>query len=210
MTEIVYSRVAEAEEMIKALCEKQPKLLWRVRPQTVAVYGNETKERPENKKEVAKIKCVKGVEKAIMQDNNIPIRYHIDIYWSDWRTWKENKKQGVLIHELLHIHEDVGKLIKHDIEDFSVLIDKTGAKMDRYDNFPNVLLEDVEFDLSLLPKTEEVEEEGDEIPEEEVEKKKRGRPKKIAEETEEGEEKKPVEDKSEGKEEGAEGEDNVF
>lgn len=186
MAEPVYSRITEAEEMIKALCERQPKLLWRVRPQMIAVYGNETKERPDGCKEDAVIKCIKGIDKAIMQDNNIPIRYHIKMYWSDWRKWDDKMKQGVLVHELLHVHEEVGKLIKHDIEDFSILIDKIGAKGNRYENFPNLLLQDnIEFDLSLLPKTEEPEEEKDEIDEEEVaEKKKRGRPKKVAEKEE--------------------------
>lgn len=174
MSEKVYSRVKEAEDMIKQLCEKQPKLLWRVRPQTVQVYGVENKERPEGNKVLAKIKAVKGVEKAIMQDANLPVRFHIDLFWSDWRNWKENKKQGVLVHELLHIHEEPGKLIKHDTEDFRIILDKIGVKDDSYDNFPNLLLEDVKFDMSLLPKTEEIdEEEKDEIDEKEIEKKKK-------------------------------------
>jgi hypothetical protein len=170
----------------------------------IAVYGNETKERPDGCKEDAVIKCIKGIDKAILQDNNIPIRYHIKMYWSDWRTWKESKKQGVLVHELLHIHEEVGKLIKHDIEDFSILIDKTGAKGDRYENFPNLLLQDdVEFDLSLLPKTDDPDEDKDEIDEEEVaEKKKRGRPKKeVAADVKE--------EKKEVSEEGTEGVDDT-
>ena len=178
MTEKVYSRVTEAEEMIKALCEKQPKLLWRVRSENVQVWGVENKERSESNKTLAVIKVIKGVEKAILQDANLPVRYYINLYWSDWREWKENKRQGIIIHELLHIHEETGKLIKHDVEDFGILLDKASAKPDRYDTFPNVLLSDVEFDLSLLPKTEEAdEEENDEI-NEEIEKKKRGRPKK--------------------------------
>lgn len=32
MSEKVYSRIIEAEEMVKALCEKQPEVLWYVRP----------------------------------------------------------------------------------------------------------------------------------------------------------------------------------
>lgn len=179
MSEKVYSRVMEAEEMIAKLCEKQPKLLWRVRPQTVQVWGVENKERADGNKTLAKIKAVKGVEKAIMQDANLSVRYHLDIYWSDWKQWKENQKQGILIHELLHIHEEPGKLIKHDIEDFRILLDKTGVKDDSYENFPDVFINDVEFDMNLLPKTEEIEEEEkDEIDEEEIVKRKRGRPRK--------------------------------
>jgi len=177
MSEPVYSRITEAEEMIRELCKRQPKMLWRVRPNMIAVYGNETKERPDSCKEDAVIQCVKGINKAIMQDNHIPTRFHIKIYWSDWRTWKENKKQKVLVEQLLRVHEEAGKLIKPDVEGFRIILDKTGVKDDSGENFPNLLLEEVEFDLSLLPKTEDAEEENDEI-NEETEKKKRGRPKK--------------------------------
>jgi len=200
MAEKIYSRVIEAEEMIKAICEKYPKVFWRVRPQTVQVWGVENKDRSKKDKTLAKIKAVRGVEKAIMQDANLSVRFHIDLYWSDWREWREEKKQGVLVHELIHVHEEPGKLIKHDIEDFSIVVDQTGAKGDRYDNFPNVLTKDVEFDLSLLPKTEEVDEEDkDEIDEEEAEKKRHSFSKKAVE----------ITDKANGVVK-ADDEDNVF
>ena len=35
-------------------------------------------------------------------------------------------EDGTLIHEMMHIHEDGEKIVKHDLEDFSPLVDKFG------------------------------------------------------------------------------------
>lgn len=180
MSEKVYSRIIEAEEMVKALCEKQPEVLWCVRPNMVAVMGIENKERSEKNKVLAKIKPIKGCEKAILQANNIDTRYIIEAYWSDWREWDEKKRQWIIFHELLHIHSEIGKTIKHDCEDFKLVLDKVGVNWIDSKELPNLILGDVKFNLELRPSMEEVDEEAkDEIDEEEVaEKKKRGRPKK--------------------------------
>lgn len=196
MSEKVYARITEAETIIKQLCEKQPEVLWCVRPDMVTVMGIENKERSEKNKTLAKIKPIKGCEKAILQNNNIPIRYIIEMYWSDWREWDEKKRQWILFHELLHIHSEVGKTIKHDCEDFKIVLDKVGVNWTTSKDLPNLLLGDVKFDLELRPSMEEVEEEDkDEIDEEEVEKKKRGRPKKEVPAE-------PKEEKKEGEPEG--------
>ena len=158
MSEKVYSRVTEAEEMVKSLCKKYPDVLWCVRPEMVAVYGIENKERPENCKVLAKIKPVKGVEKAIMQDNNIPIRYTVDLFWSDWREWKEAKRQWIIFHELLHIHSEISKTIPHDIMDFRIILDRIGVFGYDSETLPNLLLSDVKFNLSLRPSMEDAEE----------------------------------------------------
>ena len=150
-TEKQYSRVTEAEEIIVKLCEKQPDVLWTVKPNTVAVLGIENKERNEKNKILAKIKPIKGCEKAILQDNNIATRYIIEIYWSDYREWSEKKKQWVLFHELLHIHQDIGKSIKHDCEDFKIILDKVGVNWVDSDNLPNLIDDDIEFNLDLRP-----------------------------------------------------------
>jgi hypothetical protein len=143
----------------------------------VAVYGVENKERSESNSVLAKIKPIKGIEKTIMQDNNISIRWIIDLFWSDWREWNEAKRQWVLFHELLHIHSEVGKSVKHDLETFRIIVDKIGVLEYNSENLPNLLLTNVEFNMDLRPKIEE-EEEKDEISEEEVEEKKKKRMKK--------------------------------
>ena len=158
-TEKVYSRVSEAEDMVKKLCEKQPDALWCVKPENVAIYGIENKQRSEKNKTLAKIKPVKGEEKAILQDNGIPIRYLITLYWSDWREWKENQKQWVIFHELLHIHHEIGKTIKHDCEDFRLILAHPQAGVDWFNkDLPDIINGDVKFDLNLRPSMEEAEE----------------------------------------------------
>jgi len=174
MTEKIYSRVTEAEEMVRQLCGKQPEVLWCVRPQTVAVMGVENKERPKKARALATVKPIKGCEKAILQDNHIPTRYIVELYWSDWREWKERKRQWIIFHELLHIHNEVGKTIKHDCEDFRIILDKVGVDWQNSETLPDLVNDKVEFKLELRPSMEEADEEAkDEIDEEEVEKKKK-------------------------------------
>jgi len=168
-TEKTYSRVTEAEEIIKKLCEKQPDVLWCVKPDMVAVLGIENKQRPEKNKVLAKIKPVKGCEKAILQINNIPIRYVIEIFYSDWSEWKERKRQWILFHELLHIHSEIGKTIKHDIADFKILVDKAGVNWLESDKLPDLVNDDVKFDLELRPSLTDIgEDESDNIEDAEI------------------------------------------
>ena len=165
-TDKVYSRVTEAETIVKKLCEKQPDLLWAVKPDTVAVLGIENKERSEKNKVLAKIKPVKGEEKTILQLANIPVRYIITCYYSDWNTWTPKQKQWIILHELLHIAPDMGKTIKHDIQDFKVLVDIGGVEWFKKADLPNLIDEDVKFNLDLRPTldmTDEDKEENDEI-----------------------------------------------
>ena len=172
-TEKVFSRVVEADEIIKRLCEKQPEALWCCRPENIAVYGIENKEKSKKNKVLAKIKPIKGSEKFIMLDNNIPIRYVIEVYYSDWREWDERLKQWILFHELLHIHHEIGKTIKHDSEDFKIILDKVGVNWVQSKELPDLVNGDVKFNLELRPSMEDVEkdEEKDEIEEVEDEEK---------------------------------------
>lgn len=176
-TEKVYSPVEEAQEVVKGLCKKYPDVLWTINnPEMIAVMGIENKERSEKNRVLAKIKPIKGSEKAIFLLNNIPVRYIIELYWSDFREWNITKKQWIIFHELLHIHYELGKTIRHDCEDFKIILDKVGVNWISSETLPNLLNDDVKFNLELRPSMEDVEkEEGDEIDEPP---KKRGRPKK--------------------------------
>ena len=166
-TEKVYSRVTEAEAIVKKLCEKQPDLLWAVRPDTIAVLGIENKERSEKNKVLAKIKPVKGEEKTILQLANIPVRYIITLYYSDWKIWVPKQKQWIILHELLHVAADLGKTVKHDCEDFKVILDKVGVDwFKKTEELPDLIDGDVKFNLELRPSldmTDEDKEEADEI-----------------------------------------------
>lgn len=160
----VYSKIDEADEIIKGLCEKQPELLWAVKPNTIIVLGIENSERSEKNKTLAKIIPIKGPEKALFQINNIAARYIIQTYWSDWNLWSMKQKQWILLHELLHCHPDFERTIRHDCEDWAILLDKVGVNWtSKRDELPDLMNEDVKFNLKLLPNLEIEGEDGDEI-----------------------------------------------
>jgi len=150
-SEKIYSTIPEAETVIKELCEKYPDELWQVRPDMVSVLAVENKKRPEKSDTLARVVPIKGVEKALMQINNVNTRYVIELYWSDWNEWGQNLRQWIMFHELLHICKDIGKTVKHDCEDFRMIIDKAGVDWVNRKDLPNMLLEKVDFNLDLRP-----------------------------------------------------------
>ena len=161
----VYSRVPEAEEIIKQLCEKYPDVLWAVRNDgSIAVLGIENKERSEKNNTLAKIKAIKGTEKAIYISNNINIRYVLELYWSDWNMWSNELKQVVLFHELLHVHPELERVVRHDLEDWRIVVEKLGVSyLKNNKDLPNLLNDEVKFDLQLLPKIDDLESEEDDL-----------------------------------------------
>lgn len=126
--EKTYSVIEEAENIVKKLCEKYPEILWAVNPNEVGVFGVENAERPASSDTLAKIRAVSGIYKALLEKNNVNVKYLIEVYWSDWNEWKINKKQWIVFHELLHIPgPDKKGLIKHDIQDFALAVDVVGV-----------------------------------------------------------------------------------
>jgi len=147
-----YSSVEEGDVIVKKLCEKYPEILWAVEPQSVGVYGCDNQEAPTNCNAMAKIRKVNGVLKAILEKNNIPLKYIIELYWSDFREWSMRTKQWVLFHELCHILDpDAKGLRKHNIEDFSLTLDVVGIGGYKQDNLPDLLGDKpVEFDKKIV------------------------------------------------------------
>jgi predicted metallopeptidase len=147
-----FSVVEEGEEIVKKLCEKYPEVLWAVEPQSVGVYGCDNQEAPASCNTLAKIRKVNGVLKAVLEKNNIPLKYIIELYWSDWREWGMPTKQWILFHELCHILDpDAKGLRKHNIEDFSLTLDIVGINGYKQENLPNLLGDKpVEFDKRIV------------------------------------------------------------
>lgn len=159
-----YARVTEAEKMIKALCEKYPDLFWAVRPEQIAVMGVDNQERSEKAVEknpnYAKLRVVKGSEKALFIDSHIPIRHVIELYFSDWQAWKDAYRQWVLANCIVQISAEDEKKHAPDCTGFKVLLDVSGVTWDdeRFtDNLPNLLHSDVKFNLDLRPGLEATE-----------------------------------------------------
>jgi len=149
--EKVHSRVEEAEEIIAQLCEEYPEALWAVNQNLIAVLGVENKERPKNSKKLATIRPVKGINKSLMILNGIPIRYVVEVYWDDYNAWNMAQKSAIMFHELLHIGDEIGKLVKHDLMDFRIMVDKLGVDWHKDPNLPNLLNKHIDFDLSFRP-----------------------------------------------------------
>jgi len=147
--EKVWERVKEAEEMIEKLCKMYPDELWAVRPNTITVFGVTNKDKPKNNKVLATIKPIKGSYKTLIQSHKIEARYIIEVYFSEYNAWSEAQKAAVLFHELLHVDAELGCTVKHDIEDFGLMLDKLGVGYIRNKNLPNLLKEKIKFDLAL-------------------------------------------------------------
>jgi predicted metallopeptidase len=147
-----FSVVEEGEVIVKKLCEKYPEILWAVENQCVGVYGCDNQENSSDTQ--AKIRKVGGVLKAVLEKNNIPLKYIIELYWSDYREWSMRTKEWILFHELLHILDPEAKgLRKHNIEDFSLTLDVVGIGGYKQDNLPDLLGDKpVEFDKALIAK----------------------------------------------------------
>ena len=166
-----YARVAEAEGMIKALCEKYPDLFWAVRPEQIAVMGVDNQERSEkaveNYPNYAKMRVVKGSEKALFIDNHIPISQVIEIYCSDWASWKDTYRQWVMANCIIQITAEDEKKHAPDCTGFKVLLDASGVTWDdeRFtDTLPDLLHSDVEFNLDLRPGLEAKEDNENQTP----------------------------------------------
>tara|TARA_R110000824_G_scaffold12226_7_gene53663 strand:- start:66778 stop:67320 length:543 start_codon:yes stop_codon:yes gene_type:complete len=161
----IYSKVDEATTMIKDLCAKHPEVFWAVRPESIAVMGVDNVSRTEKavKKDPtwSKIKNVKGVEQAIFQENSIMTRYIIECFWSDWNDWRDSIKLAVLAKNLLEISPEVDKKNSPDCKGFKILFDVLGVNWEQDDGngIPNLLIEDVKFNLELRPGLDDVEEE---------------------------------------------------
>jgi len=156
MTDKIYSRVKDAEKIIKDLCEKYPQVFWAVKPDRINVLGIENKQRSDKNKVLAKIKPMRGLEKAIMEMNQVGVDYVIELYWSDFNVWSSKLKKLILAHEILHVSPDHGKTVKHDCEDFRIFLDAFGVDWSlNADKLPDILDENVKFNLNLLPSLEQ-------------------------------------------------------
>lgn len=162
-----YEVVSEAVEIIKNLCERYPEPLWAVNPEEIIVLGVVNKERPKKMTKLASIREFRGPIKAVLKEFSIGKKYLIELYFSDWQQWCPARRQWVLFHEVLHISGPHKKgLIKHDVEDFAVIMDTLGSShWWEMDSLPDMLVgEKIEFDEKLYTRlhVDENDKEGEE------------------------------------------------
>lgn len=67
------------------------------------------------------------------------VKFIITIYEPCVCSMNDAQLHLLMLHELMHIDEDFEKLVKHDLEDFKVIIAKYGANWDIDNNLPDIL-----------------------------------------------------------------------
>ncbi len=149
-----YELLPEANEMIAKLCShpSTKRILWAVQPENIAVLCITNKERPEGSATIAKTSRVSGSMEAILEANKIGVKYVIELYAHDWRSMTNGRRQAVIFHELLHIPPPTDSgLVKHDVEDFAIMIDALGVNWFDSDSVPEILSGEVKFNATLSP-----------------------------------------------------------
>jgi len=147
----MFSRIDDAEHIVKRLCETQGDVLWCVNPNNVIVLGIENLERSKKNHTLAKIKAINGIEKTIMRLNDIGTEYAIIVYWSDWNNWSNSQRQWIIFHELLHVSENPERCVRHDCEDFRIILDYAGVDWTKKLVLPDLFSEDTKLKLELMP-----------------------------------------------------------
>jgi len=147
----IYERLTEADSIIQKLHEKYPDVLWQVRPTHVTVLCITNKDKPKKSKNLFKVTPIKGVNKAIAEMSKIDLSYVIEVFASDWNQWSQNLREWVIMEALLHVHEEEGKLIKTDCDDFRIVLDVIGVDWETRIDLPSLTESDVKFNLALRP-----------------------------------------------------------
>jgi predicted metallopeptidase len=137
-----YDLLVEGNQMVAALCQKYPKILWAVNPEHVIVLGITNKERPKKMKKLATIHRISAAMKTIIRAlGRKEVKYYVEVYCSDYSRWSNPRRQWVLFHELVHIPSPVdnGGLLQHDCQDWNGLIDFCGIDWWNKESLPDML-----------------------------------------------------------------------
>lgn len=163
MSEKIYSVIDEGQKIVDKLVEVYPDVLWTVRTGQIAVLGIQNKEATK-RSPLFRVRSVKNAEKAVLQMNNIAIRYIIEMYWSEWNKWDTPRKEWVVLKALLSIGLEEGKLIKPDCSEYKIILDQVGFDWENPDvSLPSLTAGDpIPFDLDLRPSLDQEESETEE------------------------------------------------
>lgn len=135
-----YAVLQDAHDTIVKLKERYPKILWPIIPEQIVVLGITNKERPKKMKKLAQIHKLTPQLRAILSTLRSGIKYYIEIYCSDWTTWSNPRRQWIIFHELIHVPgPDEKSLIKHDVEDFGLIIDAIGIDWFNRESLPDLI-----------------------------------------------------------------------
>jgi len=135
-----YTIMEDANDMVKQLVAKYPKILWAVDPEQVVVLGITNKERPKTMRKMAQIRRLTPQIRMLIYRLNGKYKYLVELYASDWVAWSNQRRQWILVHELAHIPSpnEFG-LVKHDCEDHTFILSAAGLDWFNRDSLPELL-----------------------------------------------------------------------
>jgi len=136
-----YMIIDEGNDIIKQIRERYPMCFWPVEPANIVVLGVTNKPRPFSQLKLATITKIDPAHRTLIRSFcSKDIQYMIEVYCNDWTSWNDARRQWILAHEISHIGSPVRKgLVKHDLEDFSWIIDSVGIDWFERDDLPELL-----------------------------------------------------------------------
>lgn len=127
---------SDMEELVKKAVERYPKNLFFVDPEEIRCVKNIT-QKWKTGQPIASIQGIKGVYQLLTK-----YKYIIKTKTDKWDTLSDAQKSYVIIHELLHIHEEGGGALRdEDTKDFSNLLKITNPNFN--EPFSNTKLVDL-------------------------------------------------------------------
>jgi hypothetical protein len=146
-----YVVLEEGNGLVVALKERYPYEMQNVKPEEIIVLAI-MDDPPEFKDWLAKIHLIKGAPKALLEMLRSKARYYIEVYSVDWVAWNKQLRQVIIFHELLHVPpEDANGIVKHDVEDFSPVLEAFGLNYQGSTTLPDMLSgEPIKFNRRLI------------------------------------------------------------
>jgi predicted metallopeptidase len=146
--EIKYVITDIYDDTIKEIVEKFHEYLGHINVNEIIVLEDiSTDNRGTNKKIVYADVCLfsKRFADIYEETTNKKKKYALTVYSAHCEHMSESQKNLLLFHELLHIGEK--GIVKHNVEDFSIIVDKFSTQWDSVYNkgIRNILDPDFEF-----------------------------------------------------------------
>ena len=84
------------------------------------------------------------------------VKFIITVYEKNILEFSDAQLHALILHELMHIDENFDKIVKHDLEDFRVIVDLFGSNWDTNPDIKDIL-EETEDVQTLDTQDDEIE-----------------------------------------------------